>query len=506
MRERAYIAIDLKSFYASVECLERGLNPLTTHLVVADNSRTEKTICLAVTPSLKSYGVPGRPRLFEVTSRLQQINQERLKKIPQRRFTGYSSDATLLEQNPHWEVKVIIAPPRMGHYIQWSTRVYNVYLKTIAPEDIHVYSIDEVFMDVTHYLNLYQMTPTELAEKIVLDVFKETGITATAGVGSNLYLCKVAMDIMAKKIPPNKNGVRVASLDEKEYRRQLWNHQPITDFWRVGKGIARRLEAHGIKTMEDVARCSVGGPKDYWNEELIHRLLGVNGKLLIDHAWGWEPCEMKHIKGYRPTSNSLGSGQVLQSPYTAEKARLVLREMGEALTLDLVDKQLVTRQLTLTIGYDMENLQGELNRQNYHGEVTKDPYGRLIPKHSHGTANLEGYTSSSKAIEEALLNLFDRIVKPQLTIRRLNFSANFVIREQDIPPEKPQQQEFFTDILALKKEKESAALVAQKEKNLQQAALSIKKRYGKNALLRASSFLSGATARERNNQIGGHKA
>ena len=396
MENRIYLAIDLKSFYASVECMERGLDPMTTNLVVADESRTEKTICLAVSPSLKSYGIPGRPRLFEVVQKIKEVNAVRQRSAPGRRFAGSSSDHNELKIHPDLAVDYIVAPPQMARYMEISTEIYNIYLKYIAPEDMHIYSIDEVFMDVTSYLNTCRLSARELAMKIILDVLHTAGITATAGIGPNLYLCKVAMDIEAKHIPPDKNGVRIAELDEMSYRRKLWSHRPLTDFWRVGRGYANKLEQNGIFTMGDVARCSIGKPNEYYNEDLLYKLFGVNAELLIDHAWGWEPCTIADIKAYKPESNSIGSGQVLQYPYDFEKAKLVIREMTDALVLDLVEKGLVTNQLTLTVGYDIENLTDQNRRKKYHGEVKTDRYGRKIPKHAHGTANLEGYSSSTK--------------------------------------------------------------------------------------------------------------
>ncbi|MGM9597861.1 MAG: DNA methylase, partial [Eubacteriales bacterium] len=388
MENKTYIAIDLKSFYASVECVERGLNPMTTNLVVADKSRTEKTICLAVTPSLKALGIPGRARLFEVSSKVREVNAARRQKAPRRVFTGTSSDATVLHAHPEYRLDYIVAPPRMAHYMEFSTRIYQIYLKYIAPEDIHVYSIDEVFIDATDYLGIYKLSARELAMKIILDVLESTGITATAGIGTNLYLCKIALDIQAKHIPADKNGVRIAELDEMSYRRLFWSHRPLTDFWRVGKGYAKKLEDHGLYTMGDIARCSLGSVTDRYNEDLLYKLFGVNAELLIDHAWGYEPCTIADIKAYKPESNSLGSGQVLKCPYTFQKAKLVVREMADALALDLVDKKLMTDQLVLTVGYDVENLTDTGIHGGYHGAVTTDRYGRQIPKHANGTANL----------------------------------------------------------------------------------------------------------------------
>lgn len=428
MKKRTYLAVDLKSFYASVECIERGLDPLTTNLVVADLSRTEKTICLAVSPSLKAYGVSGRARLFEVVQRVKEVNAQRQSRAPGRKLTGASYDAPALAASPKLAVDYIVAPPRMALYMERSTQIYNVYLKYIAPEDLHVYSIDEVMMDVTSYLPLYGLTARELAMRMILDVLRTTGITATAGIGTNLYLCKIAMDIEAKHIPPDKNGVRIAELDEMSYRRSLWSHRPLTDFWRVGRGYAKKLEAHGLYTMGDIARCSLGGPNDFHNEELLYKLFGINAELLIDHAWGYEPATIADIKAYRPESSSIGSGQVLQSAYSFEKARLVVHEMADMLALDLVDKDLMTDQIVLTVGYDIDNLKGA-----YRGEVTADRYGRAVPKHAHGTENIGEYTSSTKRMVQAALSLYDRIVDKRLLVRRMYLAANRVVLETEAP-------------------------------------------------------------------------
>lgn len=502
MKERTYIAIDLKSFYASVECRERGLDPMDTNLVVADESRTDKTICLAVTPSLKSYGISGRGRLFEVKQRVKDANAGRRHDAPGHKLVGSSHFFSELQANPELAIDFIIAPPRMAYYMEYSTRIYEVYMKYVAPEDIVVYSIDEVFMDVTDYLNTYKLSPHDLAMKIILDVLETTGITATAGIGTNLYLCKVAMDIVAKHIPADKNGVRIAELDEMSYRKTLWAHQPLTDFWRVGRGYAKKLEENGMFTMGDVARCSVH------DEDLLYRLFGKNAELLIDHAWGWEPTTIEAIKAYRPSSNSLGSGQVLHQPYDAKKAKLVLREMADLLVYDLVEKGLVTDQIVVTVGYDIENLTDPERRKNYHGAVVKDHYGRQIPKHAHGTINLDGHTSSTKKIMCASSELYDRIVDKTLLVRRLNIVANHVVPEADAPKKNEgyEQLDLFTDYDALmaKKEKEDAELA--REKKMQQALITIKKRFGKNAVLRGMNFEDGATAKDRNEQIGGHKA
>ena len=501
MKQKTYIAIDLKSFYASVECIERGLDPMTTNLVVADESRTEKTICLAVTPSLKSYGIPGRPRLFEVVQKVKETNNKRKYNAPERKFTGASHNALELNTSPELELDYIVAPPQMALYIEYSTRIYEVYMKYVAPEDIHVYSIDEVFVDVTDYLNTYKLSPHDLAMKIILDVLNTTGITATAGIGTNLFLCKVAMDVRAKHIQADKNGVRIAELDEMNYRRFMWTHQPLTDIWRVGKGYARKLEAHGMFTMGDVARCSVT------NEDLLYKLFGINAELLIDHAWGWEPCSIADIKAYKPSTNSISSGQVLQCPYDFEKAKLVVWEMTDLLVLDLVDKGLVTDQVVLTIGYDIENLSDPKRRATYQGPVTTDHYGRSIPKHAHGTANLDKHSSSTREILQITSGLFDRIVDKNLLIRRINVTANHVINEAAVPkPFDMEQLDLFTDYTAIQKQHEKEAAELEREKRMQKAMLTIKNKFGKNAILKGKNYEDGATAKDRNAQIGGHKA
>ncbi len=500
-KKRTYIAIDLKSMYASVECVARGLDPLTTNLVVADVSRTEKTICLAVTPSLKAYGIGGRARLFEVVQRLREVNYERQMKSPGRRLTGKSTSDIELQQHPDWAVDYIAAPPRMAHYIEVSSKIYGIYLKYIAPEDIHVYSIDEVFMDVTAYLGSYKLTAHELAMRMIRDVLSQTGITATAGIGTNMYLCKVAMDIVAKKAPADKDGVRIAELDEMSYRQQLWDYRPLTKFWRVGKGIAEKLAMYGIDTMGKLARLSVQ------NEDLLYRLFGVNAELLIDHAWGWEPCTMDYVKAYRPETNSFSNGQVLQEPYSFQKARVVVQEMAESMALELVAKRLVTDQLVLTVGYDRESLANPDIRTRYHGEVTTDYYGRQVPKHAHGTANLQRQTSSTKLITDAVVELFDRIVNKDLLVRRLNVTVNHVVSESSANQNTtPQQLDLFTDYEALAKQEAEERAALEKERRMQEAQLIIKQRFGKNAILRGLNFEEGATAKERNEQIGGHKA
>lgn len=498
MADKAYIAIDLKSFYASVECVDRGLDPLDANLVVADPTRTEKTICLAVSPSLKSYGIPGRARLFEAIQKVREINAQRRYKAPKHSFTHESYFHSELKSDPSAELAFITAPPRMAHYMEVSTRIYNVYLKYIAPEDIHVYSIDEVFIDATDYLKTYGMTPRELAMKMVLDVLETTGITATAGIGTNLYLCKIAMDIYAKHCEPDKNGVRIAELDEMSYRKILWNHRPLTDFWRVGRGISKKLEQHGLYTMGDVARCSVGRESDYYNEDLLYKLFGVNAELLIDHAWGWEPTEISDIKSYRPESSSLSSGQVLQEPYEFSKARLVLKEMADLLSLELVSKRIVTDQIVLTVGYDIESL-----NKSYSGAVETDRYGRKIPKTAHSSENIGRYTSSSKLICETAMSLFDRIVDKNLLVRRMYIVANHIITEKDAEKESEYVQlDLFSD--AKKQEAEENEL--KKEKDMQRAILKIKSKYGKNSIIKGMNLKEGATALERNRQIGGHKA
>ena len=492
---KIYIAIDLKSFYASVECKERGLDPITTNLLVADNSRTEKTICLAVSPSLKSYGIPGRARLFEVIQKVREVNIERKRKAPNQKFTGMSYDDIALKKNPDLELSYIVAPPRMSYYMKYSSNIYNVYLKYFSPEDIYVYSIDEVFIDITHYLKTYNMKPRELVTKVIQDVYDTTGITATAGIGTNLYLCKVAMDIVAKHVKPDKNGVRIAGLDEITYRKLLWNHRPITDFWRVGKGYAKKLEEKRIFTMGDVARMSIQ------NEELLYKLFGVNAELLIDHSWGWECATIESIKAYKPVSNSISSGQVLHCPYNYENTKLIVREMTELLSLDLVSKNLVTNQIVLDIGYDIENLTNQTISNSYKGEITIDRYGRKVPKHAHGTVNIDHKTSSNKIITEHVMKLYDRIINDKLLVRRINITANNVINEDMVEKDKYEQIDLFVDYEEVnrkrKKEKE--------EREIQKAMLDIKNKYGKNAILKGMNLQKEGTTIERNAQIGGHK-
>ncbi len=507
MKNRTYIAIDLKSFYASVECMERGLNPLTTNLVVADASRTEKTICLAVSPSLKAYGIPGRARLFEVVQKVKEVNAERLRKAPGRTFTGASFNDAELKSSPDMALDYIAATPRMALYIEYSTQIYNIYLKYIALEDIHVYSIDEVFIDATDYMITYNLSARELATKMILDVLKTTGITASAGIGTNLYLCKVAMDIQAKHTIPDQNGVQIAELDEMNYRRLLWSHQPLTDFWRVGRGYAKKLEEQGLFTMGDIAKCSLGKPNDYYKEDLLYKLFGINAELLIDHAWGWEPCTIAHIKAYKPSTNSIGSGQVLHSAYTFDKAKLIVREMTDLLVLDLVDKKLVTDQLVLTVGYDIENLSNPVKEKSYKGTITTDYYGRVVPKSAHGSANLGRQTSSSKLILDAVTELFERIVDKNLLIRRVNITANHVVDEAAVQKtDNNEQLDLFTDYEAEQANKAYEEAELAREKKMQKAILQIKKKYGKNAILKGMNLEEGATTVERNEQIGGHKA
>lgn len=492
MCEASFIAIDLKSFYASVECVERGLDPLDTCLVVADASRTEKTICLAVSPALKEYGTGGRPRLFEVVQKVREANRHRGR-------SGKSHSKAILDRHPEIAVAYLVAPPRMAHYIEYSTRIYNVYLRYIAPEDIHNYSIDEVFIDASAYLNTYKMSAHDLAMKMIREVLAETGITATAGIGTNMYLCKVAMDIVAKKMKPDKDGVRIAELDEMSYRKLLWEHTPLTDFWRVGKGIANKLIPYGILTMGDIAMCSVK------NEELLYKLFGVNAELLIDHAWGWEPVSMAQIKAYRPMTTSMSSGQVLNCAYTVKKAKVVVMEMIDALCLDLIDKSIVTDQIVLEVGYDIESLTNPNIRSQYHGKITTDHYGRQVPVHAHGTTNFKEHTSSARLISSQVSELFDRIINPVLLVRRITISANHLIRESEVKPkDRPMQLDLFTDYEELQRKEEAEATKRAKERRRQEAILNIKKTFGKNAILKGLNFEDGATQRERNQQIGGH--
>lgn len=523
--DKVYIAIDLKSFYASVECADRKYDPLTTNLVVADLSRTEKTICLAVSPSLKKHGISGRARLFEVIQRVKEVNQERVRKaiklgvLPMDEkghyhFTSSSFDAEALENDPALELSYIVAPPRMLLYEKVSTQVFSVYSKYISPEDIHVYSIDEVFIDATPYLATYAVTAHELAMQMIREVLYTTGITTTAGIGTNMYLAKVAMDIVAKHVPADEQGVRIAELNERTYRELLWCHTPITDFWRVGGGTARRLAALGCYTMGDVARLSVH------NEDALYKAMGINAELLIDHAWGWEPTDIATIKSYTPETTSLSSGQVLKEPYNCEKGKLITREMTELLVLDMVRKAVVKKQVVLTIGYDRESL--EVVRQGktmadsvykvkttgitYTGKVSPDMYGRPHPNHAHGTGNIDHYTSSTEAIMEVMMALYDRIVDPDLLIRRVGIVACNLIPETDIPAEGPEQMSLFIDYEAVDKAKAERSAAEERERRLQRATLALQDRFGKNVLLKGMNYMDGGTTIERNEQIGGHRA
>lgn len=543
---KTYISIDLKSFYASVECMERGLDPLNTNLVVADASRTQKTICLAVSPSLKAYGIPGRARLFEVEQKVKEANARRQTRAPKNILDGKSVFATELNENPNLAIDYIAAKPRMALYMSKSTQIYDVYLRYIAPEDIYAYSVDEVFIDASGYLKTYGLNAHDFARLLVREVFKETGITATAGIGPNLYLCKIAMDIGAKHTEADADGVRIAELDEFSYRRLLWDHRPITDFWRVGRGYAKKLAKKSIFTMGDIARCSLGTSSDYYNEDLLYKMFGVNAELLIDHAWGYEPCTLAEVKSYRPQRKSLVSGQVLQNAYTYEKTRIVVREMMELLALDLVDKGLLTNQIVLTVGYDVENLSDPERRKAYKGEITVDGYGREVPKHAHGTGNLPFSTASTKLTTDCVLEVFDRVVDESLLTRRISITANNLVleseykRESEVASAEPEQISMF-DMLAggddsqapervsskeatvySEQDKPNSTMVAEsisdsaandksedaleKEKQVQEAMLKIKKRFGKNAILKGTNLQEGATAKERNAQIGGHKA
>lgn len=498
---KTYIAIDLKSFYASVEAMERGLDPMTTNIVVADLSRTEKTICLAVSPSLKAYGIAGRARLFELVQQVKLANSARKMNAPNGMLNGLSYNANELKANPSLAIDYIVATPRMSLYIEYSTRIYQVYLRHIAPEDIHVYSIDEVFIDATSYLKYSNLNAYDFTKMLIKEVLEETGVTAAAGIGTNLYLCKVAMDITAKHIPADDDGVRIAQLDEMTYRKSLWSHRPLTDFWRVGKGISEKLEKHGMLTMGDVARFSIE------NEELLYHLFGINAELLIDHAWGWEPCKISDIKSYKPQTNSLQSGQVLQSAYDFEKARLVIKEMADNLSLDLVEKRLVTDKITLVVGYDIENLKNSDLRKAYKGEIKTDFYGRQIPKHARGTANIGRKTSSTKLITDTVTEIFDKIVDSRLSVRRMYITAERIVPEETIESEYiPKQLSFFENIEEAECKKAEQEKALEKERRVQDTLLSIKQKYGKNAILRGLNYKEGATAKSRNEQIGGHKA
>lgn len=523
-RAHAYLAIDLKSFYASVECQELGRDPLTTHLVVADRERTSKTICLAVSPSLKMYGLPGRARLFEVEQRINEINAERRLRAPGRRFVGSSTDADELASHPELAVDFIAAKPRMSHYLDHSARIYGVYLKYAAPEHIHVYSIDEVFIDATPYLRALKMTPHELATTIVRDIAETTGITATAGIGTNLYLAKVAMDIVAKHVPADEQGVRVAELDEMSYRRLLWEHRPITDFWRVGRGYAKKLAAHGLDTMGDIARCSLGRASDYHNEDLLYRLFGVNAELLIDHAWGWEPCTMTDIKSYRPEGHSISSGQVLQGPADFDTARLIVREMADAMSLDLVEKGLVARHLGLTVGYDISSLdpskaecgpvKPKVPASEYRGPVAVDYYGRRVPKPANSSCDLGGHTASSARIREAMMALYDRIVDPSLLVRRITVvAAGLAARDEAKAAaaasyEQPDLFGASDDTVANSADARAveSKVPTEAESEVQRAIVDIKHKFGRSAIIKGMNLEPGATGLQRNRQIGGHAA
>ena len=493
------MCIDLKSFYASVECVERKLDPLTTNLVVADESRTDKTVCLAVTPSLKQYGIGGRARLYEVKQEVNKINKNRRSKI-KHNFSGKSSNDVELKNNPNLELDFIVTPPRMKYYMKYSTQIYQIYLKYLAPEDIYVYSIDEVFCDITNYLNMYKMSPRKLVTTIIQDVYNTTGITATAGIGTNMYLAKIAMDIVAKHVKANEQGVRIAGLDEITYRKKLWNHKPLTDFWRVGKGIAAKLEKNNMLTMGDVAEMSIN------NENLLYKLFGKNAELLIDHAWGWEPCTIEDVRGYKPTTPSLSSGQVLHEPYDYNKTRLIVMEMAELLTLDMVEKHYVTDQIVLTIGYDIENLTNSKIRELYDGEITKDFYGREVPKHAHGTIRLDHKTSSTKVITKELMKLYKRIVNPLLLTRRVNIAVcNLEYEDKADKKTIYQQFDLFTDIEQESKKYEQDLKDEKEERKIQKAILEIKNKYGKNSILKGMNLMDGGTTIERNGQVGGHK-
>ena len=507
MGEKTYICIDLKSFYASVECVDRGLDPMRTNLVVADRSRTEKTVCLAVTPPMKAYGLSGRSRLFEVIAKAREVNSIRRRNTRFGEFMGSSFDDVMLRSDPELKLDYIVAPPRMAHYMSVSSKIYDIYLNHVSHEDIFAYSIDEVFIDATAYLPTLKITGREFAMKMIKDVLRRTGITATAGIGSNMYLAKIAMDVMAKRMPADEDGVRIAELSEYSYRKELWDHRPITDFWRVGHGYATKLAEVGLYTMGDVALCSVGEAGSYYSEELLYKLFGVNAELLIDHAWGYEPTTIADVKGYKPASNSISSGQVLTVPYTAEKARLVVREMTDLLVLDLVEKGLVTDQIVLTIGYDVENLTNTAISEKYSGEIVIDRYGRRIPKHSHGTQNLKKKTSSTSAILAAVTELYDRIINPDLLVRRINVTANKVVPEgEELDLAAPQQMSFF-DVLDRSDERIQAEKRAEeKERKVQRTLIDIKKKHGKNAIVKGMNLEEGATAIERNKQVGGHKA
>lgn len=503
---KVYIAIDLKSFYASCECVSRGLNPLTANLVVADVEKTEKTICLAVSPSLKSYGIPGRARLFEVVSKVREVNRERKNRAPGRTFSGTSADDAELKKDPSLELDYIAAPPRMKLYMETSAKIYGIYLGYVAPEDMHVYSIDEVFIDATPYLKTYGLTAHELARRMIADVQRQTGITATAGIGTNLYLCKIAMDVVAKHIPADKDGVRIAELDTQKYRRELWGHRPLTDFWRIGRSTAKKLESVGLYTMGDIARCSLGQPGQYYSEDLLYHLFGVNAELLIDHAWGWESCTLADIRAYQPENHSVTSGQVLLEPYDFSHGEIIIREMAEKLSLELCSRKLVTDQIVLDVGYDVENVSDPSLQSYLRGRVVKDRYGRRIPGHSHGSENLGMQTSSTDRIIDASVRLYEKITDRRLTIRRFNLAANHTVPEDSVSKEvKFEQMDLFTDYGLGDEKREEEKKKLEREKKMQKAVLEIKTRFGKNALMRGTSFQDGATGRRRNESAGGHR-
>lgn len=498
--DKTYMCIDLKSFYASVECRERNLDPLDTNLVVADEERTDKTICLAVSPSLKSYGISGRARLFEAKQKVREVNYQRKKDNHYKPFIGKSYINSELIKDSSLELDFIKAVPRMKLYMKYSTDIYNIYLKYIAPEDILVYSIDEVFCDITNYLKFYKMTAEELVMKMIEDVYNTTGITATAGIGTNMFLAKVAMDITAKKMQPNEFGVRIATLDERKFKEQLWNHKPLTDFWRIGKGYAKKLEDNKMYTMGDVARMSIN------NEDLLFKLFGVNAEFLIDHAWGYEPCTIEQAKSYKPTSNSISSGQVLHCPYDYKKTKLIVKEMVDNLVLDLVEKKLKASQFVLTIGYDIDNLTNPKISKLYNGEITTDMYGRKIPKHAHGTINIDHKTSSTTIIMNEVLKLYDRITNPILLVRRINLVASNVVSEDKIE-NKPQRQQLdlFTNYQEQDELNKKQIEREKEDAKIQKTILDLKRRYGKNAILKGMNLEEGATAIERNREVGGHK-
>ena len=506
--EKRYLAIDLKSFYASVECAERGLDPLDTNLVVADESRTDKTICLAVSPSLKAHGISGRARLFEAKQRIREVNAERLAAAPGRRFTGISHFASELARDPGLELGFIVAPPRMAHYMDYSRRIFEIYLRHVAPEDVLVYSIDEVFIDVTGYLEGDPAAAHGFAMMLIREVLKETGITATAGIGTNMYLAKIAMDIVAKHMPADADGVRIAELNERSYREKLWAHRPLTDFWRVGHGISRRLEKAGLYTMGDVARCSIGSPGSFYNEELLYKMFGVNAELLIDHAWGYEPTQIADCRAYVPASRSLSTGQVLPKPYPAAKGRLVVSEMADLLSLDLVRQGFVTDQLVLDVGYDVENLDDPVRAVSFVREATRDFYGRRVPKPAHGSVNLDGYTASTRKIIDAVAGLYDRIVTPELSVRRFCVAAVHLLPEGEAAAAQaaPEQLDLFTDYAARAQKEERQRAEEARERRIQRTLIELRDRFGKNAVVKGMNLEEGATAMARNRMIGGHQA